>query len=205
MLRAMVAKIGASPTAEQNAIRTKETRPANLARLRPARGPVGRDLLRLAGAPDRHCDRHREGSDTASTRNEAASDEDLVGVGVVGKPPPEEGRRLIDRPAEEHEPGTAKLRLEGELPSCPLCCRPDKDEDGSADEKDLDPENLGRVHGDQRPSERCQRGTQAQTEGPWGPDTMAEESDAALRRSPFEEIGIRALRPGYSALTSVAR
>ena len=150
MLRAMVAEIGTTPAAEKNAVRMKKSRLANLARFGPSRGPIGRDLLHFAGTPDRHGDRHHEGSDTAGARNEAASDEDLVGVGVVGKPPPEEGRRLVDRPAEQHEPGTAKLRLKGELPSRPLCRRPHEDEDGSADEKDLDPENFGCVHGDTR-------------------------------------------------------
>ncbi len=58
--------------------------------------------------------------DTAGARDEAARDEDLVGVGVVGEPPPEEGGRLIDRPAEQSEPGMAELRLEGELPGCPF-------------------------------------------------------------------------------------
>ena len=149
MLRPMVAEIGATPAAEKNAVRMKKSRLANLARFSPSRGPIGRDLLHFARTPDRHGDRHHEGSDTAGACNEAASDEDLVGVSIVSNPPPKEGRWLVDRPAEEHEPGTAKLRLEGELPSRPLCCRPHKDEDGSADEKDLDPEDFGRVHRDE--------------------------------------------------------
>ena len=123
---------------------------ANLARLGPARGPVGRDLLHFARPPHRHGDGHDERGDAAGARDEAARDEDLVGVGVVGEPPPEEGGRLVDRPAEQHEPGMAELRLEGELPSGPLRRRPHEAEDDSTDEKDLAPENLGRVHGDTR-------------------------------------------------------
>ena len=124
MLRPMVAEIDATPEAEKNAVRMKKSRLANLARFGPSRGPIGRDLLHFAGAPDRHGDRHHEGSDTASAGNEAASDEDFVGVGVVSEPPPEEGRRLVDRPAEQDEPGPAELRLKGELPGGPFRRRP---------------------------------------------------------------------------------
>src|SRR5262249_24160273 len=98
----------------------KEPRLANLASLGPARGAVGRDLLHLTCAPHRHGDRHHEGRDTARACNEAARDENLVGVRIVSKPPPEEGWGLIDRPPEQSEPGMAKPRLEGELPSCPF-------------------------------------------------------------------------------------
>ena len=150
MLRAMVAEIGATPEAEKNAIGMKKPRLANLARFGPARGAVGRDLLHFAGAPHRHRDRHHEGRDTARAGDEAARDEDLVGVGVIGEPPPEEGGRLIDRPPEQSEPGMAKLRLEGELPGRPFRRAPYEADDDSTDEKDLAPENFGRVHGDTR-------------------------------------------------------
>src|SRR6185437_15443418 len=91
-----------------------------------------------------------EGTDAAGPRDEAAGDEDVVGVGVVSEPPPEEGGRLVDRPAEQHEPGTAELRLKGELPGGPLRRSPHEAEDDTTDEKHLAPENLGRVHSDTR-------------------------------------------------------
>ncbi len=73
-----------------------------------------------------------------------------MGVGDVGEPPPEEGGRLIDRPAEKSKPGLAELRLEGEPPGGPFRRSPDEAEDGSADDKNLDPEDLRGVHCDPR-------------------------------------------------------
>src|SRR5574337_572371 len=128
----------------------KEPRLANFVSLGPAGGAVGRHLLYLACAPHRHGHCHHEGRDTARACDEAACDEDLVGVGVIGEPPPEEGWGLIDRPPEQGEPGVAKLRLEGELPGCPFRRAPYEADDDSTDEKDLAPENFGRVHGDTR-------------------------------------------------------
>src|SRR5579862_2762789 len=148
MLWAVVAQIGATPEAEQNAVGTEKPSLANLARLSPARGAVGRDLLYLARAPHRHGDGNDEGGDSSRASDEAAGDEDVVGVGVVGEPPPEEGGRLVDRPAEQHEPGMAELRLKGELRSGPLRRSPHEAEDDCTDEKDLAPENFGRAHGD---------------------------------------------------------
>src|SRR5579872_955613 len=150
MLWAVVAQIGATPEAEQNTVGTEKPSLANLARLGPARGAVGRDLLHLARAPHRHGDGNDEGADSAGARDEAAGDEDVVGIGVVGEPPPEEGGRLVHRPAEQHEPGVAELRLKGELPGGPFRRGPDEAEDDRTDKKDLAPENLGRVHGETR-------------------------------------------------------
>ena len=142
MLRAMVAEIGATPAAEKNAVGMKKSRLANLARLGPARGAIGRDLLHFARAPDRHGDGHHEGRDTAGARDEAARDEDLVGVGVVGEPPPEEGGRLIDRPAEQGEPGMAELRLEGELPGGPFRRRPHRSRATTAQTRRIWPQRI---------------------------------------------------------------
>src|ERR1700689_753119 len=49
------------------------------------------------------------------------------------------------------------------------------------------------------------RGTQAQTEGPWGAGYHGGGIGCSVEAVAFRGIGIRALRPGYSALTSVAR
>ena len=80
----------------------------------------------------------------AGCRDIAALDEDVVRIGVVGEPPPEEGRRLIEGPAEEFEPGPAELRLKAELPCGPFRRRPEKGEHDGADEEHLAPEDLGR-------------------------------------------------------------
>jgi hypothetical protein len=148
MLRTVVPKIGATPAAEQNTIGMKKAGLANLARLGPARGAIGRDLLYFSRAPQGHGDRHYEGCDAAGAGDEAARDEDVMGVGVIGEPPPEEGGRLVDRPTKKNKPRLSELRLEGELPCRPFRRAPNEAEDDSTDEKDLAPENLGRVHGD---------------------------------------------------------
>ena len=57
---------------------------------------------------------------------------------------------MINRPTEELEPRLSELRLKGEPPSGPLRRRPDEGEHDGADDEDLTPEDLGRVHGDQR-------------------------------------------------------
>ena len=144
-----MAKIGAVPLAEQNAVMLKQASAPDLTGLGPARGAVGRDLLDLAGAPYRHGDSHDDGGDTAGGRDIGAFDEDFMRVSVVGEPPPEERGRLIDRPAEQHEPRLSELRLKGEMPSCPFRRRPDEGEHHGADGEDLAPEDLGRVHGDE--------------------------------------------------------
>ena len=149
MLRAVVAEIVAAPAAEQHAVVVKQAGLADLARLSPARGAVGGDPLDLARPPDRHGDGDDDGGDAAGRRDVGALDEDVARIGVVGEPPPEEGRRLIDGPAEQLEPGMAELRLEAELPSRPFRRRPDEGEHDGADEEHLAPEDLGRVHGDE--------------------------------------------------------
>ncbi len=72
--------------------------------------------------------------------------EDIARIGVVGEPPPEEGWRMVNRPAEQLEPRVAKPRLKPELPRGPFRRRPDEREHGRADEEHLAPEDLGRVH-----------------------------------------------------------
>ena len=75
-------------------------------------------------------------------------------IGVVGEPPPEEGRRQIDRPAERARTRVAELRLEAEPPCRPLRRAPDGGEHDGEDDEDLAPEDLGRVHGDRRSGRR---------------------------------------------------
>ena len=118
----------------------------------PGLGPSGRaiggDALYLPRPPDRHGDRHDDGGDSAGGGDVGALDEDVARISVVGEPPPEEGRRLIDWPTEYLEPRKAELGLERQTPSDPLRCSPDEGEHDGADEEHLAPEDLGRVHGD---------------------------------------------------------
>src|SRR5579863_4222810 len=122
---------------------------AHFTRLCPARGPVGRAPFDLPRPPDRHGDGHDDRGDAAGRRDIGALDENITCVGVVGEPPPEEGRRLVDGPAEDVKPGVAELRLEVELPCGPFRRRPDEGKHDGADAEHLSPEDLGRVHGDE--------------------------------------------------------
>ena len=150
MLGAVMAKIVVAPSAEQHAVVAEQAGFANFARLGPARRAVGRDALDLSRPPDRHGDRNDDGGDPAGGGDIGALDEDLARIGVVGEPPPEEGRRLIERPAEDLEPRAAELGLERKAPGNPLRRSPDEGEHDEADEEHLAPEDLGRVHGDHR-------------------------------------------------------
>src|SRR6185437_15151800 len=126
MLRTVVAQIVVSPSPEQRSIMASEAGLSNF----PGFGPPGRAIsggaLCLPGPPYRHGDRHGDGRDPAGGGDVRALDEDVARIRVVGEPPPEEGRRLIERPAENLEPGAAKLGLEREAPSHPLRRSPDE-------------------------------------------------------------------------------
>ena len=150
MLRAVVAQIVVAPSAEQHAIMAEQAGLANFTGLGPTRRAIGGDALDLPRPPDRHGDRHDDGGDSAGGGDVGALDEDVARIGVVGEPPPEEGRRLIERPAEELEPRAAELGLESKAPRDPLRRSPDEGEHDEADKEHLAPEDLGRVHGDHK-------------------------------------------------------
>ena len=60
------------------------------------------------------------GSSMLTCSSVAKNSEKLASEKSSTKPPPEEGGRLVHRPAENHEPRPAELRLEGELPRRPF-------------------------------------------------------------------------------------
>ena len=57
---------------------------------------------------------------------------------------------MVEGPTEQLEPRAPELRLEAEPPSRPLRRRPHEGEHDGADEENLAPEDLGRIHGDGR-------------------------------------------------------
>jgi hypothetical protein len=117
---------------------------------RPVSGAIGGDLLHLARTPYRHGDRDDNGCDPARGCDVGAFDEDRSRVCVVGEPPPKEGWRVIDRPAEDVEPGVSQLGLECQAPGDPLRRRPEEGEYNGTNGEDLALEDLGRIHGDER-------------------------------------------------------
>ena len=167
MFGTVVAKIFITPTSEHHAVMTEQAGFTNFAGLSPAGRSVGGDLLDLPRAPDRHGDGYDDRSDAAGRCDVRALDEDRARIGIVGEPPPKEGWRVVDWPAEDVEPGVSQLGLECQTPGDPLCRPPEEGEHNGADGEDLAPEDLGRVHddggsGDHRAhlasSNQCQEG-----------------------------------------------
>ena len=148
MLGSVVAKIFVTPPAEHHAVVAKEARLPHLRRFRPVGGAIGGDFLHFARTPHGHSDRDDNGCDPARGRDVGAFDEDRSRIGVVGEPPPKEGWRVVDRPAEDVEPGVSQLGLECQAPGDPLRRRPEEGEHNGANGEDLAPEDLGRIHGD---------------------------------------------------------
>src|SRR5260221_14431442 len=91
--------------AEEHAWRLAKARFVNALRVGPARGAVGRDQLGLARAPDRHADGNHHRDQAAACGNGTAHVEYMRRVGVEEEPPLEQAPGVIDRRAEEIEPG----------------------------------------------------------------------------------------------------
>ena len=160
MLRTVMAEIVAIQLSEHDAVRPQQPRALDLDRRRPARRTIGLDVLRLAGAPDGHADGDGDRDEAAGRGDVGALDEDRRRIGVIGVPPPEEGRREIDgHAARQLEPRLTEFRLEAEPPRRPLRRGPDRDEHDQEDDDDLAPEDFGggqvRVPRQQMPSRSC--------------------------------------------------
>ena len=147
MLRPVVAQIVAAEPPEHHAIVAEQTGGAHFPAFRPARRAIGLGIRQFTRAPYRHGDGDDDGGEPARHGDERAGLEYLRRIGVVAEPPPEEGRRRIDRPIPQHEPRSAKLRLVGERRGGPLCRRPYGCEHDQEDREDLTPEDFGCRHG----------------------------------------------------------
>lgn len=128
-------------SAEQDAIGTEQAGGADFPILCPSRRTIGGDVARLPCPDDRHEDGGGDGEETARYGDDAALDEDRGRVGVERKPPPKEGRRIIDRQANQLEPRIAKLGLEAETKRYPLRRRPRHHQDDGEDYGDLTPKD----------------------------------------------------------------
>ncbi len=146
MLRAVVPEISAIKAAEHDAVGPQKARPPDLTCVGPARRAVCGHLLSFLCPPDRQHDRDADSGEPAACGDAGPLDEYFWRVGVELEPPDEESKRLIDRPAPDHEPGGPELRLVGETPGRPLGRRPNKGEHDDRDKEQLPPENLGRGH-----------------------------------------------------------
>ena len=96
-------------------------------------GPTCRTIcgrrLRLSGPPYRHRKSDDDRDDPPGRSDACPFNEHFRCVGIVGIPPPEEGRRQIDGNARrELKPGVSELRLIAETPGRPLRRGPHRDE-----------------------------------------------------------------------------
>ena len=146
MLRPIVAEIVAVQPAQHHAIRAEQSGRLHLLGRGPTRRTVGGDVLGLTRADDRQGDGDGDGEETARSRDDRSFDEDRGRIGIVGVPPPEKGRRIVERPAAQLEPWCAKLPLKSEPPRRPLGRAPDRRQHDDDDDGDLAPEDTASRH-----------------------------------------------------------
>ena len=142
----VVAKVIAVEFTQHHAIRTKKFGCPHLRRIGPARRAISLNIPGLTRPPDCHADRHGDRNEGARRDNERALDKDLRCIGIVDKPPPEEGWRVVELPTQQLEPWAAKLRLVSEAPGSPLGRSPDREQNDQADNDYLAPEDFGSGH-----------------------------------------------------------
>ena len=124
MLRAVVAQIIPLKPAEENAGRIEQTGFGDVTVGGPAGRTIGRDVLGLAGAPQRSGDSHTATGHATQRRDATRFVEDRGRISVIGIPPDEQGPDRIDGIVEEGEPWRAKLRLKAQMPRGPFCREP---------------------------------------------------------------------------------
>ena len=129
MLRSIMPEILSRQTPEDHAVCPGEAGTSNISQVRPTRRAVCCRRLRLPSPPDRHRKSNDDRQDSAGGRDACPFNEHFRCVGIVGIPPPEEGRRQIDGNARrELKPGVSELRLIAETPCRPLRRGPNRDE-----------------------------------------------------------------------------
>src|SRR5690606_34194538 len=107
MLGTVMAQIVLGMTAKHDAIGAEQSGRADFSVLGPSGRAIGGNVARLPCPDDRHEDGGGNGEEAARYGDDAALDEDRGRVGVERKPPPEEGRRVVDRQARQLEPWIA--------------------------------------------------------------------------------------------------
>ena len=132
--------------AKDHAIGTEQSGSMDFLVLGPSRRTVGGDVARLARPDDRHEKSGGDSEQRPGRGDERALGENTGRIGVIGKPPPEEGRRIIDRPSRNIEPWIAELGLKAKAEGHPLCRSPDHHQDNGEYDNDLAPEYSATTH-----------------------------------------------------------
>ena len=108
----------------------------------PTGRPVGGDAARLACTSDRQAEGYGNRRKAPGGRDHRAFDEDQRRISIIDEPPPEEGRRQMDRLAGDQKPGRSERLLKPKPPGRPLGSAPHSGESCGADQKDLTPEDF---------------------------------------------------------------
>ena len=157
MLGAVVPEIVLAMPAKDHAIGTEQSGSMDFLVLGPSRRTVGGDVARLARPDDRHEKSGGDSEQRPGRGDERAFGENTGRIGVIGKPPPEEGRWIIERPSRNVEPGIAELGLEAEPEGHPLRCSPHHHHDDGEHDNDLAPEYSASTHTGSNRQERRSR------------------------------------------------
>lgn len=157
MLRAVMTKIILAVPPQNDAIGAEQSGGMDFLILGPLRRTVGGDIAGFPCPDDRHEEGGGYGKNCPGRGDERAFGKDARRIGVIGKPPPEEGRWIIERPSGNFEPGIAELGLEAEPESHPLRCSPDHHHDDGEHDNDLAPEYSASTHTGSNRQERRSR------------------------------------------------
>ncbi|SFA59677.1 hypothetical protein SAMN04487972_1252 [Paracoccus halophilus] len=157
MLGAVMTKIILAVPPQHDAIGAEQSGRMDFLILGPSRRTVGGNIAGFPCPDDRHEEGGSYGKNRPGRGDERAFGKDAGRIGVIGKPPPEEGRWIIERPSRNIEPGIAELWLEAEPESHPLRCSPDHHHDDGEDDNDLAPEYSPSTHIDSNRQKRRSR------------------------------------------------
>src|SRR5256885_7783229 len=129
MLRSVVSQIMSFESPENYPVWPGKAGASNLKLAGPTCRTICGGRLRLPSPPHRHRESDDDRDDPAGRSDACPFNEHVRCVGIVGIPPPEEGRRQIDGNARrELKPGVSELRLIAETPRRPLRRGPHRDE-----------------------------------------------------------------------------
>src|SRR3546814_9769375 len=125
MLRAVMAEILAPDAAKRDTRSPEQAGGSDILSRRPAGRTVGGDIARLACPPDRSEDRGSAAEQSTAGGDGAGLVEDDWCIGVEREPPGENRPWMIDRHAEQTEPGASQPWSSEEACSRPVRRRTD--------------------------------------------------------------------------------
>jgi len=147
MFGAIMTQIAIVELAKHHALFGKKSGTNDIAACRPMGRAISARVARFPAAPYRHGNGDHDRDEPARCRDEPSRVEHLRRIRLIGKPPPEQVVRPINRMAPNAEPWLSQLCLKPEGRCRPLRRRPDACQDDECDSQDLAPENFCGGHG----------------------------------------------------------